>query len=76
MATISEHVFDAVIIGAAGGAGQEHRLQLAASGLKVALVSKYIQHGPTQYLHKVVINAALGNMGERRLALASCTILL
>ena len=36
---LAKQTFDAIIIGA-GGAGMRAALQLAASGLKVALISK------------------------------------
>jgi succinate dehydrogenase / fumarate reductase flavoprotein subunit len=60
---ISEHVFDAVIIGA-GGAGQRAALQLANSGKKVALVSKVFPTRSHTVSAQGGINAALGNMGE------------
>ena len=60
---ISEHVFDAVIIGA-GGAGQRAALQLSNSGKKVALVSKVFPTRSHTVSAQGGINAALGNMGE------------
>lgn len=60
---IPEHKFDAVIIGA-GGAGQRASLQLAASGLKVALVSKVFPTRSHTVSAQGGINAALGNMGQ------------
>lgn len=60
---IAEHVFDAVIIGA-GGAGQRASLQLAESGLKVALVSKVYPTRSHTVSAQGGINAALGNMGR------------
>ena len=47
------YTFDAVIVGA-GGAGMRAALQLANSGLKVALISKVFLYDPaqTQQLHK------------------------
>lgn len=63
MTKIAEHFFDAVIIGA-GGAGQRASLQLAKSGLKVALVSKVFPTRSHTVSAQGGINAALGNMGE------------
>jgi len=61
--TVSEHVFDAIIIGA-GGAGQRASLQLAASGKKVALISKVFPTRSHTVSAQGGINAALGNAGE------------
>jgi succinate dehydrogenase / fumarate reductase flavoprotein subunit len=60
---ISEHVFDAIIIGA-GGAGQRASLQLAKSGKKVALVSKVFPTRSHTVSAQGGINAALGNATE------------
>lgn len=49
---IARNTFDAVIIGA-GGAGMRAALQLANSGLKVALLSKVFLLALTQFLRKV-----------------------
>ena len=59
---LSEHVFDAIIIGA-GGAGQRASLQLAQSGKKVALISKVFPTRSHTVSAQGGINAALGNMG-------------
>lgn len=61
--TIAEHVFDAIIIGG-GGAGQRASLQLAESGMKVALISKVFPTRSHTVSAQGGINAALGNMGE------------
>jgi len=61
--SISEHVFDAIIIGA-GGAGQRASLQLAKSGKKVALISKVFPTRSHTVSAQGGINAALGNSGE------------
>src|SRR5476651_2023512 len=58
---LPEHVFDAIIIGA-GGAGQRAALQLAASGKKVAMVSKVFPTRSHTVSAQGGINAALGNM--------------
>ncbi|MDF3054116.1 MAG: sdhA [Gammaproteobacteria bacterium] len=60
--SLSEHVFDAVIIGA-GGAGQRAALQLAQSGKKVAMVSKVFPTRSHTVAAQGGINAALGNSG-------------
>lgn len=60
--SISEHVFDAIIIGA-GGAGQRASLQLAKSGKKVALISKVFPTRSHTVSAQGGINAALGNAG-------------
>jgi succinate dehydrogenase / fumarate reductase flavoprotein subunit len=59
---ISEHVFDAIIIGG-GGAGQRASLQLAKSGKKVALISKVFPTRSHTVSAQGGINAALGNAG-------------
>lgn len=59
---VVEHVFDAIIIGG-GGAGQRASLQLAASGRKVALISKVFPTRSHTVSAQGGINAALGNMG-------------
>jgi succinate dehydrogenase / fumarate reductase flavoprotein subunit len=60
---LSEHVFDAIIIGA-GGAGQRAALQLAQSGKKVAMVSKVFPTRSHTVAAQGGINAALGNSSE------------
>lgn len=60
---LSEHVFDAIIIGA-GGAGQRASLQLAQSGKKVALISKVFPTRSHTVAAQGGINAALGNSGK------------
>lgn len=60
---LSEHIFDAIIIGA-GGAGQRASLQLAKSGKKVALISKVFPTRSHTVSAQGGINAALGNSGE------------
>jgi succinate dehydrogenase / fumarate reductase flavoprotein subunit len=57
---ISQQVFDAIIIGA-GGAGMRASLQLAQSGLKVALISKVFPTRSHTVSAQGGINAALGN---------------
>jgi len=59
---LTEHVFDAIIIGG-GGAGQRASLQLAQSGKKVALISKVFPTRSHTVSAQGGINAALGNMG-------------
>lgn len=59
---LSEHVFDAIIIGA-GGAGQRASLQLAKSGKKVALISKVFPTRSHTVSAQGGVNAALGNAG-------------
>jgi len=61
--SISQHIFDAIIIGA-GGAGQRAALQLAKSGKKVALVSKVFPTRSHTVSAQGGINAALGNAGH------------
>jgi succinate dehydrogenase / fumarate reductase, flavoprotein subunit len=60
MNKISRRDFDAVIVGA-GGAGMRASLQLAESGLKVALVSKVFPTRSHTVSAQGGINAALGN---------------
>ncbi len=60
---ISEHLFDAIIIGA-GGAGQRASLQLAKSGKKVALISKVFPTRSHTVSAQGGVNAALGNAGH------------
>lgn len=57
------HTFDAVIIGA-GGAGMRASLQLAKSGLKVALISKVFPTRSHTVSAQGGIAAALGNTHE------------
>lgn len=57
---ISQQVFDAIIVGA-GGAGMRASLQLAQSGLKVALISKVFPTRSHTVSAQGGINAALGN---------------
>lgn len=60
--TISQQVFDAIIVGG-GGAGLRASLQLAESGLKVALISKVFPTRSHTVSAQGGINAALGNDG-------------
>lgn len=62
MASISVKEFDAVIVGG-GGAGLRASLQMAASGLNVAVVSKVFPTRSHTVAAQGGINAALGNMG-------------
>ena len=55
--------FDAVIVGA-GGAGMRASLELAASGLRVAVLSKVFPTRSHTVAAQGGIGAALGNMGE------------
>lgn len=55
--------FDAVIVGG-GGAGLRASLQMAASGLNVAVVSKVFPTRSHTVAAQGGINAALGNMGQ------------
>ncbi len=57
---IAQREFDAIIIGA-GGAGMRASLQLAQSGLKVALISKVFPTRSHTVSAQGGINAALGN---------------
>ncbi|MBA2654101.1 MAG: succinate dehydrogenase flavoprotein subunit [Gammaproteobacteria bacterium] len=57
---ITQQVFDAIIVGA-GGAGMRASLQLAQSGLKVALISKVFPTRSHTVSAQGGINAALGN---------------
>ena len=61
--TIPRHKFDAVIIGA-GGAGMRSALQLAQSGMKVALISKVFPTRSHTVSAQGGITAALGNADE------------
>ncbi len=61
--TIARNKFDAVIIGA-GGAGMRAALQLANSGLKVALLSKVFPTRSHTVSAQGGITAALGNADE------------
>ena len=58
---LAKYTFDAVIIGA-GGAGLRASLQLAHSGIKVALISKVFPTRSHTVSAQGGINAALGNM--------------
>lgn len=60
--TISQEVFDAIIVGG-GGAGLRASLQLAESGKKVALISKVFPTRSHTVSAQGGINAALGNDG-------------
>jgi succinate dehydrogenase / fumarate reductase flavoprotein subunit len=60
---IARHQFDAVIVGA-GGAGMRAALQLANSGLKVALISKVFPTRSHTVSAQGGITAALGNADE------------
>jgi succinate dehydrogenase / fumarate reductase flavoprotein subunit len=59
---LAEIVFDAIIVGG-GGAGLRASLQLAQSGLKVALISKVFPTRSHTVSAQGGINAALGNDG-------------
>lgn len=61
--TIARHKFDAVIVGA-GGAGMRSALQLAQSGMKVALISKVFPTRSHTVSAQGGITAALGNADE------------
>ncbi len=63
MPILAEQQFDAVIVGG-GGAGLRASLQLAASGLKVAVVSKVFPTRSHTVSAQGGINAALGNTTE------------
>jgi succinate dehydrogenase / fumarate reductase flavoprotein subunit len=58
---LATHTFDAVIIGG-GGAGLRASLELAASGLKVAVISKVFPTRSHTVSAQGGVNAALGNM--------------
>ena len=60
---IARTIFDAVIIGA-GGAGMRAALQMANSGLKVALISKVFPTRSHTVSAQGGITVALGNSGE------------
>lgn len=59
---IAEQVFDAIIVGG-GGAGLRASLQMAQSGLKVAVISKVFPTRSHTVSAQGGINAALGNDG-------------
>ncbi len=61
--TLPVRRFDAVIVGA-GGAGMRASLELAASGLRVAVLSKVFPTRSHTVAAQGGIGAALGNMGE------------
>src|ERR1700678_173610 len=61
--TIATYSFDAVIVGA-GGAGMRASLQLASSGLKVALLSKVFPTRSHTVSAQGGITAAFANVGE------------
>jgi len=61
--TLAVRKFDAVIVGA-GGAGMRASLELAASGLRVAVLSKVFPTRSHTVAAQGGIGAALGNMGE------------
>ena len=61
--TYTRNKFDAVIIGG-GGAGMRAALQLANSGLKVALLSKVFPTRSHTVSAQGGITVALGNSGE------------
>jgi succinate dehydrogenase / fumarate reductase, flavoprotein subunit len=61
--SISQQIFDVIIVGA-GGAGMRASLQLAQSGLNVALISKVFPTRSHTVSAQGGINAALGNRGE------------
>ncbi len=63
MSTIPVKEFDAVIVGA-GGAGMRAALQLANSGLKVALLSKVFPTRSHTVSAQGGITSALGNADE------------
>jgi len=58
---LATHTFDAVIVGG-GGAGLRASLELAASGLKVAVISKVFPTRSHTVSAQGGVNAALGNM--------------
>lgn len=60
---ITRHKFDAVIVGA-GGAGMRAALQIANSGMKVALISKVFPTRSHTVSAQGGITAALGNADE------------
>jgi len=61
--SVNTYKFDAIIIGA-GGAGMRAALQLASSGLKVALLSKVFPTRSHTVSAQGGITVALGNMDE------------
>lgn len=60
---VATHTFDAVIVGG-GGAGLRASLELAESGLKVAVISKVFPTRSHTVSAQGGINAALGNTGK------------
>ena len=62
---IGRHQFDAVIVGG-GGAGLRAALQLAESGVKVAMVSKVFPTRSHTVAAQCGIAAALGNLAEEK----------
>lgn len=58
---LATHTFDAVIVGG-GGAGLRASLELAASGLKVAVISKVFPTRSHTVSAQGGVNAALGNV--------------
>lgn len=58
---LATHTFDAVIVGG-GGAGLRASLELAASGLKVAVISKVFPTRSHTVSAQGGVNAAIGNM--------------
>lgn len=63
MAKVAKNTFDAVIVGA-GGAGMRAALELASSGLKVALLSKVFPTRSHTVSAQGGITSALGNADE------------
>ena len=59
---IATHTFDAVIVGG-GGAGLRASIELAQSGLEVAVISKVFPTRSHTVSAQGGVNAALGNMG-------------
>jgi succinate dehydrogenase / fumarate reductase flavoprotein subunit len=60
---IATHTFDAIIVGG-GGAGLRASIELAQSGLEVAVISKVFPTRSHTVSAQGGVNAALGNMGE------------
>ena len=60
---ISEHVYDAIVVGA-GGAGLRVTMGLAESGLRTACITKVFPTRSHTVAAQGGISAALGNMGE------------
>ncbi len=61
--TLSTHTFDAIVIGG-GGAGLRASLELAQSGLKVAVLSKVFPTRSHTVAAQGGIAAALGNVAD------------